>query len=247
MEMRSITQLTGTIGTVCLGLALTGCEALTGIDNYDAPGSELSGQILHNGVPVQLRTGGVELELWEPAFGSREKIPIYVGQDGTFSAIVFDGDYRLNTIANNGPWLNRTDTLEISVRGDTQVDVTVQPYYVVQNPQITYNASGGPGGSVTATFNVSTVNPGRALEFVGLYVGTTSFVDRINRLVQLERPRAQLPTDWMTAPISLTVALPENVRVTQSPDPREHVFVRVGVKSTGLAEMIFSPLVKLPI
>lgn len=246
MEMRSLTKSNGIIGTVVLGVALSGCN-LTGIDNYDAPNAMLSGTVHFNGAPINLRSGGVELELWEPAFELRTKIPIYVDQTGAFSAMVFNGDYRLNTINNNGPWLNRTDTLSVQVRGNTQVDVPVQPYYVVQNPQVTYDAGAGAGGSVTASFQVGTVNASRQVEWVGLYVGTTAFVDRINRLVQLERTQAQLPADWATNPVSLTVALPANIRVTPSPEPRTHVFVRVGIKSAGLAEMIFSPLIKLAI
>ncbi len=245
--MRFLTRSTGTIGMVLLAITVAACGGLTEIDNYDAPNSMLSGHVMYNGSPVSLRTGGVQLELWEPAYENRDKIPIYVNQDGSFSALVFDGDYRLNTIDNNGPWVNRTDTIDVHVRGNTVVDVAVQPYYVVQDPQITYDSSDGPEGSVTASFRIANPNPGRDLEYVGLYVGTTAFVDRINRVAQLEVPRAQLPANWMTDPVTLNVKLPDNIRVTPSPAPREHVHVRVGIKVVGLAEMIFSPLVKLSI
>ena len=122
--------------------------------------------------PVQLRTRGVELELWQPGFELNEKIPVYVAQDGTFSATVFDGEYRLNTIPNNGPWMNSSDTLDITVQGEAVVDIPVRPYFVVRDPQITHDPSaGGAGGTVRANFRVETVNTGRQVEWVGLYVG----------------------------------------------------------------------------
>jgi len=233
-------------GAAILGMTLSGCGLLE-IDNYDAPTSLLSGTLLFEGQPVPVRSGGVELELWEPGWELNQKIPVYVAQNGTFSAMLFDGDYRLNTIANNGPWVNRTDTITIQVRGNTQVDIPVRPYYVIRNPQVTYDRNTGAGGTVNATFQIETIDGSRQLEWAAIYVATTSLVDRTNRVVQLERPRAQLPTNWATAPVTLSVALPANIRDTPSPVPRERVYVRLGIKSVGLAEMYFSPLIELGI
>lgn len=239
-------SFTAWAGAAILGMSLSACGLLD-IDNYDAPSSMLSGTLLYDGQPVPVRTGGVELELWEPGWELNQKIPVYVAQNGTYSAMLFDGDYRLNTIANNGPWVNRTDTITIQVRGNTQVDVPVRPYYMVRNPQVTYDQNTGAGGTVNATFQIETVDGSRQLEWAALYVATTSLVDRTNRVVQLERPRAQLPANWETVPVTLSVALPANIRQTPSPQPRERVFVRIGIKSVGLAEMIFSPLIELGI
>jgi hypothetical protein len=233
-------------GAAILGMTLSGCGLLE-IDNYDAPTSLLSGTLLFEGQPVGVRTGGVELELWEPGWELNQKINVYVSQDGNFSAMLFDGDYKLNAIANSGPWVNTTDTINIQVRGNTQVNLPVRPFFVVRNPVVTYDPNTGAGGTINATFQIAEIEPGRVLEWAGLYVATTSFVDRTNRLVQLERTRAQLPATWPTAPVTLSLALPANVRDTPSPTPRERVYVRVGVKTTGFAEMIFSPLIEVGI
>src|SRR5687768_11903068 len=85
-------------------LATAACEGLTSVDNYDAPGSTLTGQVMFDGQGVGVRSNGVQLELWEPAYPLRQKIPVYVAQDGSFSATLFDGSYKLNLLANNGPW-----------------------------------------------------------------------------------------------------------------------------------------------
>jgi hypothetical protein len=96
------------------------------------------------------------------------------------------------------------------------------------------------------------VNTTRQVEWVGVYVGLTTFVDRINSLAianaQRERLRAQVQTQLdARSPITIAVQLPANIYETQSPARREHVFVRVGVKTVGVTEMLFSPVQKIGI
>jgi hypothetical protein len=94
------------------------------------------------------------------------------------------------------------------------------------------------------------VNTSRPIEYVGLYVGVTSFVDRINSVsippAQRERTRAQsLPVLNSDGEIMINVNLPATIYQTNSPWRRDFVFVRVGVKTVGVAEMLFSPVVEL--
>jgi hypothetical protein len=51
----------------------------------------------------------------------------------------------------------------------------------------------------------------------------------------------------LSAPITLGVNLPTGIRLRPSPEPRTHVYVRVGIKVTGIGEMIFSPVEKVAI
>jgi hypothetical protein len=223
-------------------LLMTGCDNIFGLDNFDEPNAVLTGRVVYQGQPLQLRSGGVELDLLQPGYELSTRIPVYVDQDGTFSASVFNGTYKLIPRAGNGPWLNTTDTITVNVSGTTAVDVPVTPYYTVQNQQVSFSAS---PLSITGTMTVGSVNTTRAVEWVALYVGTTAFADRTNRIAFVERPRAQIPN--LTSPISITVNLPANIHVTQSPERRDHVYVRMGIKTVGVAEMIFGPLVKVAI
>jgi hypothetical protein len=233
--------------------ALTGCDDILSVDNYDAPGSPLTGRVVFEGQGVGVRSNGVQLELWEPAYPLRQKIPVHVAQDGSFAAMLFDGSYKLNLLANNGPWLSTLDTIDIEVRGGATVEVPVTPYYTIRNEQIRHNRTGGgPNGTIEATFTVGMVNTTRQVEWVGLYVGLTTFVDRINSLTipnaQRERLRALVQTQLdARAPITIGVQLPANIYETQSPARREYVFVRVGVKTVGVTEMLFSPVQKIGI
>jgi hypothetical protein len=232
---------------------LSGCDNIFGLDNYDEPDSMLSGRLTFEGEPVNVRSGGIELELWEPAFELNTKIPVYVAQDGSFSAALFAGDYKLNAIRGQGPWLVTDDTLQIAVAGETTRDFPVTPYYVVETPSFAYAPppAGAPaafnGGRINATFSIRTVNATRQLQMAALYVSTTSFADRNNRVNLVETQRTALPANWATAPITLGVNLPTDIRLTPSPAPRTHVQARIGLQVAGIQEMIFSPLVEIEI
>jgi hypothetical protein len=214
---------------------LVGCDNIFGIDNYDEPNASLSGRVVFEGQPVGVRTGGVELELWQPGFELNTKIPIYVAQDGTFSARLFAGSYELNLLPGNGPWVNNPERIRVEVQGETSLEVPVRPFYTIRNESITNN-----GGVIQANFSLGHIDTSRQVEWVGVYVGTTNFVDRINQRVRFERQRSQIPD--LTGPISLSVTLPADIGVTPSPIARDHVFVRIGVKTVGVAEMLFSPV-----
>lgn len=235
-------------------ILLAGCDNIFGLDNYDEPNSMLSGRVVYNGEPVNVRSGGIELELWQPGFELSTKIPVSVNQNGHYSASLFAGDYKLNAVRGQGPWVVTDDTLAVSVSGSTTLDFPVTPYYLVANESFSYvPASGVDGdtiGNVSATFNINTIVPStdarfRQLESVELYVGKTQFVDRTNREVEISVSRANLPANWQTEPVTLTVGLPRRIRQTPSPEPRTHVQARVGIKIVGVSEMIFSPVVEV--
>src|SRR5690625_2735036 len=92
---------------------LTGCE----YDNYDEPKSELKGKIVYQDNPVGLRSNEVEIELWQDGFELKQDIRVYVNQDGTFSSVLFDGEYQLVLREGNGPWVDNTDSITVQLSG----------------------------------------------------------------------------------------------------------------------------------
>jgi Protein of unknown function (DUF3823) N-terminal domain/Domain of unknown function (DUF3823_C) len=211
-------------------VGVSGC-GLDALDNYEQPSSRLNGNVVYNGAPVGVRSNGVQLELWQPDYELNQKIPVFVDQDGSFSAVLFDGTYRLNLLAG-GPWVENRDTIQVEVNGTATVTFPVIPYYTVANETIVH-----ANGSIVATFGVGQVTTSRALDFVGVYVATTSFVDRTNMAARLERARSGIAN--LNDPITLTVDLPANLA------QRTDVFVRIGVKTVGIAEMLFSPVYRI--
>ncbi|QMU29491.1 DUF3823 domain-containing protein [Adhaeribacter radiodurans] len=202
---------------------LTGCEK----DNYDPPTSILSGRVVYDGQPVGVRSNGVQLELWQPGYDLFTKIPVHVAWDGTFSAALFDGNYKLVRLRGNGPWLDNGDTISVQVKGSTMIDVPVVPHFVVKNDTYQKNAS-----AVTATFNLQQINAGSKLERVNLYVGTTNIVDQNNNAGSAEIVASAI-TDF-SQPITLTVNAPASLV------SKGYTFARIGVKTEGVAERLYS-------
>lgn len=230
MIMKSLSLFSASLASVAL---LSGCD-IGVLDNYDEPTSTLTGQVIYEGTPVGVRSNGVQLELWQPGYALSQKIPVYVNQDGTFSAVLFDGTYKLNLLPGNGPWVDIRDTIPIELKGKATVAVPVVPYYTIKNETIRHS-----NGAIEATFSVGQVNTSRAVEYVGLYGATTSFVDRTNMDFRTEKVRSAIAS--LSDPINLSVTLPATLA------HKKEVFVRIGVKTLGVSELLFSPVYKIAI
>jgi hypothetical protein len=232
-------------------LLFSACDNITGLDNVDPPTSTLTGRVVYQNEVIGVRNNGVQLELWEPAYfekyGQLTKIQVNIKQDGTFSSVLYDGTYKLNLLPNNGPWVNSSDTTLIVLNGSANVDFAVRPYYTVITPTYTRGAAttAAPGGTVTGTFKVGKIDTSRAVEYVGLYIGTTWFVDRTNSVAianaQRERTGAAIASNLTAnSDIAITVTLPPTIYDSNSPWRRDFVYARIGVKTSGVTEMLFS-------
>ena len=210
-----------------LAASLAACE----YDNYAPPESVLKGRIVYEGQPVGVRDNAIQLELWQDGYALRSAIPVYVRQDGTFTAMLFDGEYKLARKQNVGPWENNPDTIRFELKGSHTVDVEVRPFFVIRNDNLQLS-----GSTLTATFDVQQVVPGREIETLALYVGATQFVDARYNLAR----REQAPgPDALNGPNTLTLDL---ASVAQG---RDYVFARIGVKTRGVEELIYTQVKKI--
>jgi len=207
---------------------LAGCE----FDNYDPPKSTITGEVTYNGNAVNVRSGGTELELWQYGFQTRQKIPVYIAQDGTFAARVFDGDYKLVRL-KGGPWENQTDSISVTIKGSATVEVPVIPYFTLSGENFTYDKS---SGVITATCNVAKVGT-LGIDNLTLYVGVTSIVDPTNSS-QNSALAAGALTDLSTSK-NLTVTL------NAANKARSYVYARIGVKALGIQEQLYTPVKKI--
>jgi hypothetical protein len=195
-------------------------------DNKEPPSAVISGRIVYQNQPLSVRSGGVELELWQYGYQLRNKIAVYVKQDGTFSAKVFGGNYKLTLLRGNGPWAEKTDSIDVQ-GGTSDINVTVDPFFIISNA--TYTRS---NNVVTATFNLQRVNQTRTLEAARLYIGQTTIVDQNNNAANVSKPAAQI-TD-LSQPVTITANVPAALQTKAS------IFVRVGVKTNGVAELLYT-------
>lgn len=199
---------------------LLSCEK----DNYDEPVSILSGRIIYNNEPVGVRSNALELELWQHGYANFTKIPVFIKQDGTFSAILFDGKYKLVRM-NGAPWENNTDSIDVEVRGNTIVDVPVVPYFSLSNVSFQKN-----GSQVTATFTVNKVSSQRDLKKVYLFLGKTIITDNGYNIARISKDAASIT---LGEPTTLTVAIP-------STNSSRIIFARVGIETDGIGQLLYS-------
>jgi hypothetical protein len=195
-------------------------------DNREPPKSWLTGRVVYQNQPLGVRSNGVQLELWQPGYAIFSKIPVYVDQDGSFSANLFDGEYKLTRLKGNGPWADNTDTINVSVRGTTTVDVPVDPYFVIKNETFTKS-----GTNINTSFTLQRVNTSRTLEAVRLYIGQTIITDQNNNAGNAQKAASAVD---ITQPVTLTAAIPSSLA------NKDYVFVRVGVKTNGVGEWLYS-------
>lgn len=207
---------------MAFAIAIAGCTK----DNYKQPTSVIKGRVVYQGQPVGVRSNGVQLELWQHGFQLFSKIPVYVDQDGSFSASVFDGDYKLVQLKGNGPWVDKTDSIDVQVRGESVIDVPVTPYFTITNETFTKS-----GTTITGTGKVTKIST-NAIERVTLYIGTTAIVDANNNSTKLDKTGTAVAD--LTQPLSFNLTLPANL------SSRDFVFVRLGVKTAGIGEMAYT-------
>lgn len=213
-----------------LFVALATFVSACAVDNYDKPESLLEGRIVYDGQPVQVRDNAIQLELWQDGYQLKDYIRVQVAQDGTFSAALFDGQYKLVRKANVGPWVTNSDTIVVNLQGNQQLDVPVTPFFTIASPSITK-----AGNAVNATFTVNQVVQGKEVERVALYVGKTQFVDANYYVKKTEVNTNAVGAKTLTLDVSgLATTLGKN-----------YAFARIGVKTKGTSELIYSPVQKL--
>lgn len=217
-------------------LAATGCKK----DNYDAPAQKFSGRLIYNGEAINLEYNQVPFEIYQPGFGKVGPINGTFDQEGNFSTLLFNGNYKFTIPPNQGPFrwkeisAGKRDTLTVAISGAQNMDIEVQPYYMLRNVSITAAA-----GKVTGVFDIEKIitdADAKNIERVSLYINKTQFVSGADQIAVTD-----LAGSAILSPnnISMSVDIPA-ISPTQN-----YVFARVGIKIDGVEDMIFSPLTKI--
>ncbi|RKD90909.1 DUF3823 domain-containing protein [Mangrovibacterium diazotrophicum] len=205
----------------------TGCE----IDNFSAPESMLTGTVTYNGNAVGVRTNGTQLELWQDGYALNEKIAVHIAQDGTYSARLFNGEYKMVRLAG-APWdAESSDTIVINVSGNTVQDVEVQPFFTVTDASFEVK-----GNAVVATFKVNQVDVAAVLQDVKLYLSKNILVDENQKDFAL---KADVSTIVSGEEVTMIATLPQIL------DAEYYYFARVGVRSDQSSEFYYSQVEEL--
>ncbi len=209
-------------------------------DNYEAPTSTLKGRIVYQGEAIGVERDQVPYELYQYGFGKVGALGSSFAQDGTFSALLFDGNYKFIIPNGQGPFMwkqtatGAPDSLAITLSGTQTLDVDVTPYYMIRTPQIT-----GSGGNVSATFKVEKIITdanAKDIDRVSLYINKTQFVSGADNIAITD-----LSGSAITDPNNITLS----VKVPAIVPTQNYVFGRIGLKIAGVEDMIFSPVQKI--
>lgn len=209
-------------------------------DNYEAPKSKLSGKFHYRGQAIHVQHDQVPFELYQYGFGKVAPIIGTITQEGTYSHVLFDGNYKLIVRPGQGPFYwketgGKADSLSITVRGDQQLDIEVEPYYMIRTPQINK-----AGGNIAATFKIEKIitDAARAkdIEMAALFINKTQFVSQNDNI-----GRTNIAGNAITDPNNISLS----VGVSTISPTQNYVFARIGVKSAGVEDWIFSPVVKI--
>jgi len=213
-------------------LAALAIMASCGLDNYDEPESTLLGQVVYNGEPVQVRGTGeaVRLYLYQDGYELHDPITVYVGQDGSFSAKLFDGEYKMTTISGNGPWENSTDTTVIKLKGSTSVTLNVTPFFTISGANISIS-----GNTLNASLTINQVVSSATLEKVYLILSKTQFVDEVNNIFRADITDVKVGSNTLSADLSGSSDVAN----------AKYIFGRIGVKTSGREQAIWSSVVQL--
>jgi len=196
-----------------------------GKDNYDAPGSLFTGKVVYNNQPLGVRgsNGDVYLQFWQDGYDLKTSFNVYVAQDGSFSAMLFDGTYKLVMNNNRGPWVNSPDTVVVNVKGKTNQDYPVKPYFMLSN--ITYNKN---GNTLTASFDITQITAGKTIEYIALMVNKTQFVDFGDKThVNWVQNKSVTPGH-----VSLQLDITNNLKEVK-------LYGRVGLKISGIDQGLY--------
>jgi hypothetical protein len=225
MKMKNIIRLSSMIMLLVLTVSC-------GKDNYEAPESTLMGKIVYNGTPIQVRGTGeaVRLQLFQDGWQLNNPVEVFVAQDGTFTAKLFDGEYKMVTRDKNGPWVNTRDTMVITLKGSANIDLNVTPYFTVSGENLSIS---GTTCNVSLTINqvVSTAK----LEKVYLVLSKTQFADEVNNIFRQDISGVSVGT------VNLSAEIGGSSDVANA----KALYGRVGVKTEGTEQAVWTPVVKL--
>jgi hypothetical protein len=185
----------------------------------------------------------VFFELWESGWGKSGAITVPIAQDGSFSALLFNGTYKLVIPKAQGPFMSITnavtnsDTIPLTITGNKNMNIEVLPYYMISNSGFTLGADSTVSGSCKLEKIIRDANA-KDIESVTLFVNRTSFVDDDSQIASVSVSGGSI-TDMGN--IKLTTKIPTVISGIGS-GTQKYFFARIGVKISGIEDMLYSPV-----
>ena len=210
--------------------------ASCGYDNFEEPESILSGNVQYNGQNLQLQGSGgsIQLQAYQTGYELKSPITLYVNQEGRFSARLFNGHYTIVTKDNNGPWVNNRDTIEVDIKGNTEVNIPVTPYFLLSDYNCTLN-----GDRLTVGFKIQQVVSAASLSYATICIGRTSIVDEQNNAFQIRLNASALTLGANNFSFTLTNEQKKTISGAVK------ISARVGLRTVDADKSVYTQLLTL--
>lgn len=208
-------------------LLLSGCQ----VDNYQPPTSLLSGSVTYDGRAIYLAHGDVKFNLYQDGYEKQGPVTVTVSEDGTFSALVYDGSYHLCNIDDAAPWSNDVEPVDIVVSGDTFCNVEVKPYFTIDDAAIALD-----GTTVKGLCGVKRVSEGRNAKSIFLAVGKTRFIN--------DQSYSYLARKSVTG-VRVNGSHSFSVDISEFMDGCDCLYARIGLEIEGTGKYIYSETIRI--
>lgn len=226
-----------------------GCEK----DNYPEPETWLTGRLVYKGEPFYMdgyynNTDKPDdvIQFFQDGYGKYGGgWGFRVKEDGTLSALLFKGDYKLVVRDGTYPfeWTgwpktadNKLDTMRISINKNTVLpDIEVTPYFEINDVEV----SGG--ADIKASFTLREVLPeaGAKAEQVFLYVGPSQLITSSPKFIHVDSDNPGIGQ-----PISMQMPLSQ-YREGYTNNFRTYCYVRIAVKTDKSSRFLWSKAYKI--
>lgn len=228
------------VGILCM--IFTGCTK----DNYSSPGTWLTGRLVYQGESFYMDgyysndKPDEVIQFYQDGYGKYGAWGIRVKEDGTFSNLLFNGEYKLTVRGNTTypfewtGWPKKEDgtldTMYVNLKGNTEIpDIEVTPYFEINDIEM------AGGVFITATFTLKEILPdaGVNIEKVCLYVGPTNIVTSSPKMIHTDVSNIDI-----NAPI--TIRMPVAQYRQYANNFRDYCYARIAVKTDKSERMLWS-------
>lgn len=220
-------------------LLLSVCCLSCEIDNYEEPEAFFTGRVVYNGEPIHVANDEVRFQLFQSGYTLNGPFDVWMAPDGSFSSLLKPGDFKLKFVDGQGPFQakmvneQQQDTIFVEFNGSKEMEIEVNPYYMIRNPEININ-----NNTVTANLSIEQILEGedaRDVERIQLYLNNKIAITSNSDYWIAASEEADLSN---LNNLNLNVAIPDGYL-------RSYIFARIGVKIVGVEDLIFSPVEKL--
>lgn len=183
----------------CMAFLFAACE----YDNYKGPECRFTGTVVYQDKPFVFDGNVSVLKAVQKGFGKDDPgTPVRINEDGTFSQLLFAGDYYLTLANQQYPFLFADfksrgqglgyDTIPMTLTGNAERSFEVIPYYLMDS--ISYEPLDSTSTELKVTIHIMR-NPDSRLPMelpkvtrAFVYVGINQHVNSSTKLSKASRP-----------------------------------------------------------